>query len=124
MVKHNSMIDSFFDRVVLEYPKIVIACLLAVVVFFAVEAKQFRLDASADTLVLQNDKDLRYSRLIGSRYGQQDFLVLTYTPEGDLLSEETLAALGDLRDDLEALDRVASVLTDLVVRESRDRRRR
>ena len=115
MAKHNSMIEFFFDRVVLEYPKIVIACLLAVVVFFAVEAKQFGLDASADTLVLQNDKDLRYSRLISSRYGQHDFLILTFTPKGELFSPQTLAALSQLRDELESLERVLSVVSILDV---------
>ncbi|MHC4528702.1 MAG: hypothetical protein ACYS29_12570, partial [Planctomycetota bacterium] len=56
----------FFDRVVLQYPRIVILCVLAVVVFLALGAGRFNLDASAETLVLENDEDLRYSRLIGS----------------------------------------------------------
>ena len=115
MTKHNSMISSFFDRVVLEYPKIVIACLLAVVFFFAVEAKQFRLDASEDTLVLQNDKDLLYSHLISSRYGQHDSLILTFTPKGELFSPQTLAALSRLQDELESLERVLSVVSILDV---------
>ena len=109
------MISSFFDRVILEYPKIVIVCLLAVVVFFAIEAKQFRLDASADTLVLQNDKDLLYSRVISSRYGQQDSLILTFTPKDELFSPQTLAVLSRLQDELESLERVFSVVSILDV---------
>ncbi len=115
MTKRNSMIASFFDRVILEYPKIVIGCLLGVVVFFAVEAKQFRLDASADTLLLQNDKDLRYSRLISSQYGKNDFLILTFTPKDELFSPQTLATLSQLQDELESLEGVLSVVSILDV---------
>ncbi len=61
------------------------------------------MDASADTLVLENDEDLRYSRLISSRYAKKKFLALAYSPEGDLFSDKTLAVLTQLRDDLAAL---------------------
>jgi predicted RND superfamily exporter protein len=89
--------------------------MMAAVVFLVLGAKDFRLDASAETLVLENDQDLQYSRLISSRYGQHDFLVLTYSPAGELFSPETLAGLGRLRDDLASLHRVASVLSILDV---------
>jgi len=115
MTKHNSMAASFFDRTILQHPRIVIVCTLAVVGFLAFQARDFRLDASAETLVLENEQDLLYSRLISSRYGQQDFLVLTYTPKGDLFSPDTLASLAQLRDDLRSLERVSSVLSILDV---------
>ncbi|MFC1737831.1 RND family transporter [Planctomycetota bacterium] len=67
------------------------------------------MDASADTLVLDNDESLRYSRLISTRYGQHDFLILTYTPNENIFSQKTLAALARLRDDLRSLERVVSV---------------
>lgn len=89
--------------------------MLAAVAVLTFQARRFRLDASAETLVLENDEDLRYARLISSRYGQQDFLVLTYTPRGDMLSEKTLATLARLRDDLRSLESVSSVLSILDV---------
>ncbi len=112
MTKHHPA-AFFFDRVVLGHPKTVILCVLVAVGFFALGARGFRLDASAETLVLENDEDLRYSRLISSRYGQQDFLVLTYTPGDDLFSPETLATLARLRDDLRYIESVSSVLSIL-----------
>ncbi len=69
MTKHQSATAFFFDRMVLTYPKTIILCLLIVVGFLGCQAKHFRLDASAETLVLENDKSLRYSRIISSRYG-------------------------------------------------------
>jgi len=115
MTKLHSLPPLFFDRVVLRYPKTVLLCTLAVVVFLAFQARDFKLDASAETLVLENDEDLRYSRLIGSRYEQNDFLVLTFAPEDDLFSDKTLATLARLRDDLNALHRVVSVISILDV---------
>ena len=115
MTKHHSVAPFFFGQVVLGHPKTVILCVLAAVGFFAFGVRGFRLDASAETLVLENDEDLRYSRLISSRYGQRDFLVLTYTPRDDLFSPDTLTALGRLREDLRSLKGVASVLLVLDV---------
>ena len=114
-MKHNSMAASFFDRMILRHPRIVALCVLAAAGFLAFQARGFRLDASAETLVLENEQDLLYSRLISSRYGQQDFLILTYTPKGDLFSPDTLASLARLRDDLRSLERVLSVLSILDV---------
>jgi len=88
---------------------------MAAVGFLGFQARGFRLDASTETLVLENDEDLRYSRLINSRYGQHDFLALTYTPRGDLFSEKTLATLGRLRDELLSLENVLSVVSILDV---------
>jgi len=110
VTRSRTAVSFFFDQVVLGHPKTVIVCMLAVVGFLAFGAKDFRLDASAETLVLENDEDLRYSRLIGSRYGRQDFLVLTYSPRGELFSAETLVVLARLQDDLTSLERVESVV--------------
>lgn len=115
MTKHQSVAPFFFDRVVLGHPKMVSLCVLIVIGFLAFGARDFRLDASAETLVLENDEDLRYSRVISSRYGQQDFLVLTYTPVGNLFSPDALTTLDRLRDDLQSLESVSSVLSILNV---------
>ena len=115
MTKYDSVAQFFFDRVVLQHPRTVIIFVMATVGFLGFQARGFRLDASTETLVLENDEDLRYSRLINSRYGQHDFLALTYTPRGELFSEKTLATLGRLRDDLLSLENVLSVVSVLDV---------
>ena len=89
MTKHHSVVQIFFDRLVLQHPRIVCLCVLAAVGFLGFQARRFRLDASAETLVLENDEDLRYQRLINSRYEKHNFLVLTYTPKGELFAEIT-----------------------------------
>ncbi|MBN1804463.1 MAG: MMPL family transporter [Sedimentisphaerales bacterium] len=115
MIKNQSAVVFFFDRIVLRYPKTVILVLLVVVGFLGLQARHFRLDASAETLVLENDESLRYARIISSRYGQRSFLVLTYTPTDDLFSQKTLDTLSKLRNDLLAMEDVESVLSILNV---------
>ena len=90
-------------------------CLLVLAVFFGYKAQDFRLDASAETLMLEHDKDLQYSRLIDARYGIEDFLLLAYTPQGDLFSDAVLADLKRLRDELQNLASVSSVVSILDV---------
>ena len=115
MTKLHSLVTRFFDKVILERPGLVIICLLAVVSFLGYKAKDFKLDASAETLVLEHDEDLRYSRLVDSRYGLQDYLLMSYAPKEDLFSDKVLANLTRLRDELKQLERVASVASILDV---------
>ena len=115
MIKFHSIHTWFFDRIILEYPKLVIICFLVVTSFLGYKTKDFKLDASAETLVLEDDKDLRYSRLINSRYGENDFLFVTYTPDDELFSDNALAKLKQLRNELRKLKSVSSVVTILDV---------
>ncbi|MBT8357257.1 MAG: RND family transporter [Desulfobacterales bacterium] len=115
MVKFHSIPTWFFDRIILEYPKLIIIIFLVVTSFLGYKAKDFTLDASAETLVLEDDKDLRYSRLIHSRYGENDFLFVTYTPKDDLFSNNSLAKLKQLRNELRELNSVSSVVSILDV---------
>lgn len=78
--------------------------------FLALQTQNFKLDASTDALFIEGDEDLAYYREIAQRYGYDDFLVVTYTPEADLFSDEALEGLAALRDDLRSMPRVASVM--------------
>jgi predicted RND superfamily exporter protein len=115
MAIFSSLITRFFDKVIIERPKLIILLIVAAVAFLGYQAKNFRLDASSETLVLENDKDLRYSRLINSRYGLQDFLVMTFAPKDDLFSDKALANLSHLCDEIRALKGISSVLSILDV---------
>jgi len=80
---------------------------------FGYFAKDFKLDASSDTLLLENDPDLNYLREITKRYGFKDFLVLTYTPEKEIISDDSIQNLTKLKDDIQYLDWVHNVITIL-----------
>jgi hypothetical protein len=105
----------FFDRIVIGRPRTTIALLICVTVVLAYFAKDFKIDASSDTLIKQSDEAFRYSQKMSERFGVGDFLYIAYTPSGDLLSAEVLADIGRLRDEIKAMERVESVVTLLDV---------
>jgi predicted RND superfamily exporter protein len=104
-----SSIAKLYSDVVFKKPRLVIAGLLVVVAFFAWYAQYFRLDASADSLLLENDPDLEFSREINNRYGTSDSVTVAYTPDGDLFDPAELELLTRLREDLLSIERVESV---------------
>lgn len=109
-----SLSDSY-RRIILGRPWLTLLAIALITAFFAYHANKFRLDASADSLVLENDQALHYYRSIKARYGSDDYLVITYTPRQNLFSEPILNDLKELRDELAAMTRIASVVTILDV---------
>ncbi len=82
-----------------------------VLAFFTVHTKDFKLDASADSLLLDDDKDLELFREIVERYATRDFLFITFTPNDDLFSSVSLEQITNLRNELRQLDPVESVIS-------------
>ena len=102
-----------YDALVLRHPKIVLAVLLSILVFFGYHTKDFKLDASADTLLLEEDMDLQVFRNIHERYPASELLIVTYTPDKDLFSDESLEPLKQLREELKKVGTVSKVFTIL-----------
>jgi hypothetical protein len=113
MTKRHPFLSGFYDKLILKRPGIIILCILAAIAFLGYKARDFKLDASAETLLLETDEDLRYSRIIKSRYGGYDYLLMTYAPQSDLFSDKALADLARLKKELMQLNSVSSVVTIL-----------
>src|SRR6056297_2951687 len=106
---------SLYDSLVLGRPVITLLVTVLAVGLLASRAPDFALDTSSDSLLLESDTGIRYYRAVRARYGSDDFLILTYTPSGDLFSDPVLANLGQLRDELADAPGVASVVSILDV---------
>ena len=102
-----------YDTLVLHNPKLVLVALLSILVFFGYHTKDFKLDASADSLLLEDDVDLKTFRKIHERYPSSGLLVVTYTPDKDLFSEQALEPLKQLREELKKVASVDTVFTIL-----------
>ncbi|MGB5964582.1 MAG: MMPL family transporter [Sulfurimonadaceae bacterium] len=109
------MLKRFYSELILKYPKSVLLLLFLVVAFLGTQAFKMEVDASAETLLLENDKDLQFTRLISERYQTPDLLVIAYTPEDDLLSDKTRKEIKALSDELTKLPGVESVTSLLNV---------
>ncbi len=105
------MFASLYENTILKNPKSVFLILLIILFSFGYYSKDFRLDASSETLLIEGDPDLEYLKEITDRYGSKEFLVLTYTPNKGMVSETSINNLLSLKYKIQSLDWVHSVIT-------------
>ena len=105
------MPGNLYQNTVLKYPKSIFVILLIALLSFGYFSKDFRLDASSETLLIEGDPDLEYLKEINDRYGSKDFLILTYTPNKEMISDESINNLLSLKYKIQSLDWVHSVIT-------------
>jgi len=107
------MFARLYQNTVIEKPRTILALLILCLLFFGYYTKDFRLDASSDTLLIENDPDLKYLREVIDRYGAKEFLVLTFTPKESLISDSSINNLLNLKKEIQNFDWVHSVITIL-----------
>ena len=107
------MFSHFYQNNVIEKPKTIFLLLIILLLSFGYFAKDFRLDASSDTLLLDNDPDLKFLRKVNERYGAKEFLVLTYSPKEKITSNKSIDELNSLKKEIQNLEWVESVITIL-----------
>ena len=106
-----SIIKKIYENLIIRYPIGVIFFLILILGFFTIHAKNFELDASADSLILENDKDLKIFREITKRYDTKDFVIITYKPNDDLFSTNSFKNIKNLKNKLENLENVHEVIS-------------
>ena len=96
----------------LERPKLILVTLILIFSFSVYNAKNFQLDASADSLLLENDPDLNYLRSVNERYSSEDFFVITYSPKKKI-NEESLNELKKFVDEINNIKWVSKSISVL-----------
>lgn len=104
-----ALLSRIYRKLVIENALALLVVTVLLTLVAAYGMRYIKLDASADSLTLENDASVDYYREISQRYQQGDFLVLTYTPKVDMFSDESLALLKSLSDDLLAVEGVAGI---------------
>ncbi len=105
------MLAKFYHNNILNKPRLIIILLLLCLCFFGYFSKDFKLDASSETLLIEGDPDLKYLNEINKRYGAREFLVLTYTPKESMISSNSINNLSNLKKKIQSLNWVHSVIT-------------
>ncbi len=105
------MFANLYENTILKNPKSIFVILLITLLSFGYYSKDFRLDASSETLLIEGDPDLEYLREITDRYGSKEFLVLTYTPNEGMVTDTSINNLLSLKYKIQSLDWVHSVIT-------------
>ncbi len=110
-----SSLIALYNNIVLRKPVLTLLITALAMTFFVSHVTEFELDASADSLILENDAALNYYREVRERYGSDDFLIVTYSPNNPLFANETLEDIYQLREQLNAIEHVDSVISLLDV---------
>ncbi len=105
------MIAHFYQNVILKNPKVIFVLLIIAIVSFGYYSKNFRLDASSETLLIDGDPDLAYLNEVSKRYGSKEFLILTYTPNQGMVTDSSINNLLSLKYKIQSLSWVHSVIT-------------
>jgi len=103
------MLKNLYINYLLKYPKVVlsfVAIFTAIMIGFALHVE---IDASAETLLLEGDKDLEFARIVSKRFESQNMLVVTYTIKDNLLSQKNIDNIKELSAKISKLDIVESV---------------
>ena len=96
-------------------PKSSLLVLFCFVFLVSVGSSNFDLDASSETLLLENDPDLKLYRDTTETYGSVDFLVVTVTPNKSIFEKSSVETLKQLTNKLLEIEAVESVLSILDV---------
>lgn len=98
--------------------KYYIAVLVAVTIItgiFGYYSQYLSIDASAETLLLENDQALKLTREVHGRYISPDYLVVSFSPKDDMLSDKTLSTIKSIKESLLKVNGVESITSILDV---------
>ena len=109
------MIKRVYDNSIIKHPLKLLFLVLIGVLFLSYYSTKLEIDASSETLLLDDDKDLQFAREVSKRYYSPDFLLVTYKPNSNLLSEQSLENLKKLQNELLKLEKVDSITSILNV---------
>ena len=68
-------------------PKVILSIIFLFLFLAGLNIHKFKLDASSDSLVLEDDLDLKYYREVSDEYSTGDFLIVLFTPKEPLFSD-------------------------------------
>ena len=102
---------SQYSIFVVKNPLKVLFSVLIVVLIALQGITNFKLDASSDALVLEGDESLKKYRENEKEFGDSSFLIVTFKPQYELFSDQSLNQLSQIEKELSELDGVDSVLS-------------
>lgn len=103
------MMDSFFKNIVLVYPVKVLLFTLLIVSFFGYGATKLEIDASSETILLENDSDLLFAREVSKKFETQNMLVIAFKPNEPMLSENNQNIINKMSNELLKLKQIDSI---------------
>ncbi len=101
----------FYASIMIPHVWLSVIFIVVIIGFVAMQGKHFRMDASADSLVLENDQSLEYYRKVKKKYGTDDYLFITFSPVKPLFSKESIEQLSSLKDKISKIAGIETVIS-------------
>lgn len=106
----------YFNRIVIAKPWLIILLFLGAAISAAYFAPQFKIDASADTLLMKNNKNYIQTKVVAERFNPVEFVLVAIKPKTQgVFSEETFSTITSLSEAFSRMDRVSSTTSILNV---------
>ncbi len=109
------MVKKLYDKIIFKFPITVLVLTLTVIGILGFYSTKLEIDASADTLLLDDDKDLQFYREVNKTYHNPDFLLVTFTPNSPLLSNTSLETIKSMSDEFLKINEVNTITSILNV---------
>ena len=100
-----------YSNFVITKPFLILSLVFLIICLAFQGITNFKLDASSDALVLEGDAALKKYRENEEEFGDSSFLIVTYEPNAELFSDESLSILQEIENKISDLDGVDSVLS-------------
>ncbi|WP_418185422.1 efflux RND transporter permease subunit [Aliarcobacter vitoriensis] len=109
------MVKRLYDTFIFRYPFLVLLLVASFIATLGYYSSKVQIDASAETLLLEDDEDLRFFREVYKKYENSNFLIVTFSPNDDLLSEKSLDTIKKISSDFEQVENITKVDSILTV---------
>ena len=96
------------SHVKVKFFSIIIVFLLGI--FFIYHSLNFKLDASSDTLILQNDEDFKYFNYYNEIFPNKNFLVLA-VKSNKTIDQEFISLINEIETSLSKIESIDSIFT-------------
>lgn len=110
-----SIFARLYEKAFLRLPLVVVLFYVAGMLFFGYHIKDFRMDASSDSLVLENDSDLKYYEATRELFGTDDYIILAIALHKSVISDDVLRMIDEMSRELQKLPSIESVNSILTV---------
>ena len=107
--------QDLYSALLTKYLNIFLIILIGILIIFSINSRNFQLDASSDSLILDDDKDLKKYKEIVNTYSSNDFLILTLTNNDKIVTRDNINFIKTITSEIKNLDWVDSVQSILDV---------
>ena len=100
-----------YIRIILRNSFVSFSILLVFLAALYPGASNLQLDASSDSLVLENDPDLKVYREMSNLFSDSDFLIVALRPNDGIFNTKSLQRIGKIENDILKINGVDQVLS-------------